>query len=553
MNRPRSGRQRLGRRLRMPATIAAIIIGLGGCEGVQLYDKSRADVSAAVKKNYEAADVLGVIAVQAANLDALHKEDLKVVEENLQLQRDYSLLQMVDSDEAMSITWEEDIQKRAIALGFVTDDKVDLKAHRDFISASVDQIPLRSGQINWLRKKIQKATNEEVPACTNNVELSEDDLVLNSGIPDGKKRLAVKRFKLLIKACNNLKAERGNAELSTGKIKSAKHQWRKALLQLNTRRAEAEKAKAELASLKDDHEKTVKALKDASKADDKVKDTLKKYVKKIDEVAKAAPQLLANERINALVTLLKAAAGEDVKLDANEAELAKAVVLVGDLSSLAGDVSQLIAKAKAPTVSNLLIELQNQVIQSEYAKSLETLQQRRVDSLEARYKAYLEEAELLLSFRDSLCNFATQSGGKGHIGSNCDSFQVDGKACKWTEDGNAEEITDCALAKPWKHFLSNKSKLKGAPGRAFYQGLAAHMRSFPVRATQIQQTAHLVDVKHRENLVRREMALKSWNNLVVVPIEQLDAYYQSGIKPDVIADLIVKALGFTAITVGVSQ
>jgi hypothetical protein len=38
-----------------------------------------------------------------------------------------------------------------------------------------------------------------------------------------------------------------------------------------------------------------------------------------------------------------------------------------------------------------------------------------------------------------------------------------------------------------------------------------------------------------------------------VPIDQLSAYYQAGLKPEVIADLIVKALGFTAITAGVSS
>ena len=36
-------------------------------------------------------------------------------------------------------------------------------------------------------------------------------------------------------------------------------------------------------------------------------------------------------------------------------------------------------------------------------------------------------------------------------------------------------------------------------------------------------------------------------------LDELDAYYKAGIKPAEIADLIVKALGFTAIAIGVAQ
>jgi hypothetical protein len=60
-------------------------------------------------------------------------------------------------------------------------------------------------------------------------------------------------------------------------------------------------------------------------------------------------------------------------------------------------------------------------------------------------------------------------------------------------------------------------------------------------------------VLHRETLAARQSAIQGWDNLVAVPINQLDAYYQAGLKPAEIADLIVKALGFTAIAIGVSQ
>jgi hypothetical protein len=54
-------------------------------------------------------------------------------------------------------------------------------------------------------------------------------------------------------------------------------------------------------------------------------------------------------------------------------------------------------------------------------------------------------------------------------------------------------------------------------------------------------------------LLAESSAIQAWNNLVSVPLDQLDGYYQGGLKPAEIADLLVKALGFTAITVGVSR
>jgi hypothetical protein len=60
-------------------------------------------------------------------------------------------------------------------------------------------------------------------------------------------------------------------------------------------------------------------------------------------------------------------------------------------------------------------------------------------------------------------------------------------------------------------------------------------------------------VHHREALAGRETALRGWDNLVAVPIGQLDAYYQAGLKPAEVADLLIKALGFSAIAIGVAR
>ena len=89
---------------------------------------------------------------------------------------------------------------------------------------------------------------------------------------------------------------------------------------------------------------------------------------------------------------------------------------------------------------------------------------------------------------------------------------------------------------------------RGYTRQALCRARASHC---PCSGPRLEQDFRLIDLQHRENLANREMALKAWNNLAAVPIEQIDAYYQAGIKPEEIADLLVKALGFTAITVGI--
>lgn len=194
-------------------------------------------------------------------------------------------------------------------------------------------------------------------------------------------------------------------------------------------------------------------------------------------------------------------------------------------------------------------------------RQVQAFQQRHVDILEAQYEAYLEEADHLLAFRNALCSFALHNEGKTKPTSEvCQEFKIVEKDIA-NEDNTVKKVNicklgdtpipDCALSETWKSFLKNPPK-KNA-GREFFKALTAYTRLFPVRAAQIEQDFNLIDLKHRENLASQEMSLKAWNNLAAVPIDQLDAYYQSSLKAEVIADLVVKALGFAAITVGVSK
>jgi hypothetical protein len=89
--------------------------------------------------------------------------------------------------------------------------------------------------------------------------------------------------------------------------------------------------------------------------------------------------------------------------------------------------------------------------------------------------------------------------------------------------------------------------------REIYKAVTSYLQAIALQAVPTEQRFREIDVRHRETLLAKESALEAWDNLVSLPLEQLDAFYQAGLKPNEVADLIVKALGFTAIAIGVAK
>jgi hypothetical protein len=522
-------------------TLAVSAALLGGCglEDVRLLDKARADASAAIKANYDKANVVGIVGDQRKNLDALLAAELEIVRDNQQLQLDISLLALADNETPMADTWKNKVLAPLAAMGFPT-----AEAARDPLDAA-DEVENRKGQLAGLARRFKKTTGTPPPACGRRTKF--DQSFQNKST----------KHKIYAKSCEALQSawqvlDRANTAISIARLAVDNAEQAKA-----DRAEEIKNARIAMADTKKAHKDAVAAVAKANnKADDIRKAVAKNSAalqKGLAEGTKLAPEILAEERIGALVTLLKAAAGEETKVEKDE-DLSRAVLIVGGVSSLGADIAGMVATAKAPSVANLLIELQHQTVILEHAKALEALDVRRLEIYRAKLNGYVDELEALQNLRDAICSFAFHMAGEDHPGTACDQFEVseDGKVCKTT----AVNITDCALAKPWNHYL--KSPPSGADNkdratREMYKALIAYTHTFPARATRIEQDFLLVDLKHRENLANREMALRAWNNLAAVPIGEIAAYYQAGLKPEAIADLLVKALGFTAITVGVSQ
>ena len=534
------------------ATLAFAAVILSGCSaGVRLQDEPKSKVMAETKESYTNAKVLDIFEVEKKNLASLLAEELKVVRENNKLQIDLALLEIADNSTPMADTYTGEAKDRLEQLGYSSFK--DLRAALLVHSGG----KVRNRELTDRSRRIQRAAGVLPPACQLKVDLP-PNMQWPVKLSEQKLSIAKTNYRAYIKACNKFKAEIAKAFVLGGKTKKAFDDWQTAKSKLEARKLNVQRHKGEITQLRMEYNEAQKLLNIAKGSGEKLKKKLQEKAKTALNALNDAKALLntfdasalAGENVNNIITLLTAVSGGEV--DTKNTNVKKAAEIVAELPSLAGDMKALIEQAQAPSVSNLLIEMRNQVLHLEYAAQLRTLAEERVAILKTIYDGFWDEAKLWLEFSDAVCSFAVVSAGKNFPGQTCDEFTVHivpggGVECKL----GSESLTNCILAKPWNENISNSTN--GTATRELYKTLSAYMRALGSQSQQHEKTYKLINIRHHETLATKEVAVRSWNNLVETPIAQLDAYFASGIKASEIADLFVKALGLTAITIGVSN
>jgi hypothetical protein len=540
--------------------VSAVLLALGasGCaNAVRLHDESKAKLATGIKDKYTQANVLGVVEVEKKNLDNLLAEELKVVRDNQRLRVDYALLSMADGGEPMAATWASGLKRltelgyasfaaaRAAELGQIRLGAPDRKLQRDagLIKAIVGSDPPQCGP-------------QGLPAV----------LSLPATLNDTDRGRATALYQRYREDCEDFNKKAFQASgVTAGALKDAEDEWKAARDEAGRLGQSVKDGQAAVKDKTAAHEQAVQAVAAAEKAGPDAKSKAEATAKSALEALQQAEGLLrlvqtrddASQHIDALVVLLTAAA--EGKIESADPKLTAAATVAKAIPSLEGDMVALLARKGAPSVSNLLIEMRHQVLLLEYVKQLQGFAQQRADILKARYDALREEARLWRSFHDAMCSYAERSADRPHPGAACDRFMVsdDLVTCGIKPAGeNAPPLPagQCGLAKPWNESLRARPSKKHEEDamRELYKAVAAYLRALAVQGTQHEQTFRVIDVHHREALAGREAALRGWDNLVTAPVGQLDAYYQAGLKPAEIADLLIKALGFTAVAGGVA-
>ena len=528
----------------------AAVLTLSGCGGAfRVHDESRAKMATGIKSKYDKADVLGSIEVEKKNLDNLLAEELKVVRDNQQLRVDYALLRLADGTAPMALTYRDTALARIKALGFA--DPKALRADR----LRVVDLTVGSRELESLARNIKALTRIAPPPCRTDTVLP-DALDPTPALTPEAREGAEAFYATYVKVCNQVKT---NAPAhAAGDLQEAFKYWtdaRNEVARLDQSIADATK---DVGAKSDAYKDALAKRKEAANAGDEVKkdaeDKAAAALKALDKAKDIAKVIgdkdTAEQRLDSLVVLLSAAAGGTITTP--DERLKKAATVAKEIPSLAGEMTALLQNAKAPTVNGLLIEMRHQILLLELVKQLRGFAQQRADILKARYDALKEEARLWLRFTDATCSYAVVQPDGPFPGDKCDAFDVtigsnNSVSCRL----DSAPIAECRLGRSWNTNIRDRANVPA--NRELYKALAACLQALAIQGAQHEQTFRLIDVGHREALANREAALRGWDNLVAVPIGQLDAFYQAGLKPAEIADLIVKALGFTAIAVGVAR
>jgi hypothetical protein len=533
------------------ALLLAGIFVLGGCTSMRLHDEMRAKLATETKEQYSKADVAGILDVEAKNLDLLLAESIKVSRDNHKLQLDLALLSIAADETPMAGTVKE-INGRLKVLGFDTSKGPEgAYKYLDILTERKRAVIAMEDQ----RAAVRALSKKEAPQCTaESAKLTFEQWSGEKAGDPAKPSPAKRVFTNYIEACKQFLQK----PVASGEIERVSTRIEQEALQLRAIQLRVKEEEGKLKTARTAYQTAADAtstsLARCAEREKGLSADAQKQLENLQKTLSAADKLslsISNdERIKELLVLLEAAAGG--KVDPADPNLKVAARVGQELPSLWGDMCELLASGKAPPVGNLLLALRHTTLLSEYARNQAALARARIALLEEKQAALRDEAVQWVNMSHAICRFAALSMkmNEKDEGGRCGNFTVspDGKICSLNGSPFA---TSCVTSKSWA--ANFQATAAGPAKRELYKAMLAYQRAFALQSRVSEIDFEVIDVLHRETLARKRFAVQDWDALVGGAVAQLDAYYASGLKPAEVADLIVKSLGFIAITVGVSQ
>lgn len=505
----------------------AACVPLVGCGSLAIHDEGRAKLASDGRQAYLEAKVTEAPEVEAKNLDFLLSEEIKTAKENVSLQVDFAALGIANNNGPMSGSVDA-AWLRLRALGFADGPR---EVRRFFDAHIVADSKRKTAETEAM---LLRSKGMAPPDCETVGAAASSDLPKP---PEEAKDL----FDRYVKRC---KEALPLPPPGSGLVASAANEWARARLGLSQLTAEVATAQAQVKAAADAYQAAVEQGRGRPDLAKELSDQEAKLLNALKTAQKLHLGGAFNTSIDALVEALSAAATDQA--DPGDPAQARAAIVLKALPSLAADAQAFQDTRAALPVSGLLLELHRQTLLANTAAKQQLLMQQREAILKARLDGYLDEAQLWLRFTDAACSNAVLAAGGEHPGNKCNNFTVTSVACSL--DG--KEIKPCGLAQSWKaRFRADSGQAK----RELYKAATSYLQAIAAQAPTLEQQYREIDVRHREALLAKTTALAAWDNLIGVPLDQLDAYYKGGIRPAELGDLIVKALGVVAITVGVTK
>jgi hypothetical protein len=512
----------------------ALVSSLSACQGMYIHNADRANVAALAKKGMDSVDVPAIVKTEHENLGKLLAEEIKSINARSKLVATLSVIQLAASDDSVATHYKHSLQKMKATFG-----NDNMLAMREASDCRIKKQTAEE-EIPKLLKLFKAASVPNVPSCAE--------------AKDGNRPDAIEKDEW------NKYLNQCAAKAADCKIASEAEELRAARESFDNARKNATEDKEAFEEARKAYKAAVEANLKKTQAGIDAEQHLRKKAEdllaKLSQLAKSSPSLANRVKGSALVDLLTAAASSNTDPSADP-DLAPALEIAKSFPSLVGSVKSAQATGSIVPVSHLLLALNDLSIQADRDTRILALGEEQVGVLESKVAIRDVQADLWRRYSDQLCNLALLGASKEHPGKSCATltFPSDAPTCTIRfglgRDEQPQVVSDCLLRRTWRQLFD--ADLPQPQKRALYEAAAAYLQVRLLAYATTVEDFKRVDLLHRESVIRREAALSQWKNLVAVPTEELDAYYRGGIKPAELSDLIIKALGFTAVAVGVAQ
>jgi hypothetical protein len=504
---------------------------LAGCEGAHIYVEQTNALAKKTKESYEKIDLLALAKTDRLNNDKLRDADLETTRKYYTYLRDFQIYAIITHKvgaKALLLDPERCAAKlgsfeclltdRLIKIGTTTQDQVGdavvlAKKQRYITAFGADP----QGQVGFRRAKLQELGWSPAPSCGDNLDRIPDALRPTIEATAGAYiHLVDENLERLKQACEKLAKATPKFTGEIAKVSTLLTKAQDKAADIAERQAAA---KTKLEALAAEYAAAIEAAgPDAAARQADIVDKVKKLRQGVNAAGEAFELIgeqsaFAEETIGAVDLLLQAGAGQtiDAQQVKDKPELAKAVIIAKAIPGLAAQTGAAIDDYRAPPTASLIVAKQQAAIDLDWLAAQKLLAESRLNLLSKRMTALFTEVMLLNEAQIS----ATYLG-----------------VCE------AAATADAARALCQQNWL-----------------LAMSYYSQSIVRGRVAAEAAEIDLQHLDKLEligATEYALRSWDNLIGPPISLLAAYHAGGVKPETIADLIVKfgALGFGGVIGG---
>ena len=535
-----------------------ILVSLGGCASVHLYDPSRDATAQLAVEQHKNTNLAQVSEDASELLDGLLQQEIAAAAAGRKFLFDNDVFRIAasnDGDEFL-LDWVAEIDEKIKSSG------IEKRSH---ILKALDNASNLSG----------KTLKMELLARDSSIlapELAKDFPDCNNSLPELWPPIGSAVSTDIFDFLSSNYAEFKTACLKALQIPSPKYlkanyeELRNQEGRIKKKRDQASTVRKEIHALK-------KMIEDATKIGQLPSKQLTTAIENLQDKIKDARKIqgnlgvdiLTDDTLSSIAVILTSLAGEQFPESSDQsAEFHESVAFLSQVPSLADSAAMIAQQAEKPPVAHLVIEMNRQLLLRNYYQRVAAIEEQSVEYLKDLVGAKQEQVKSYWEFVTELCNYGYENPGEKcadleliFTARECD--QNSSVAC---EDQQLEPVVSdcvlpstpstnvaCPLKVTWAQALDNRTSKR----RHVLGAIVALSNSHRAAARIEEINYRITDLKYRKALLLSENAIAQWNNLIQIPVEQVAAFYNAGIKPEAVGDFIVKSLALAGVIVAVGS